>query len=52
LRVLRHGRTAASDIRKVLDFVGEPHGAGDLQELRAVRRAVGIVDAPRWTREK
>jgi DNA-binding CsgD family transcriptional regulator len=26
---------SASDIRKVLDFVGEAHGAGDLQELRA-----------------
>lgn len=24
----------AADIRKVLDFVGEAHGAGDLQELR------------------
>jgi len=26
---------AAADIRKVLDFVGEAHGAGDLAELRA-----------------
>ncbi len=26
---------SAADVRKVLDFVGEAHGAGDLQELRA-----------------
>jgi DNA-binding CsgD family transcriptional regulator len=26
---------SAADIRKVLDFVGEAHGAGDLEELRA-----------------
>jgi DNA-binding CsgD family transcriptional regulator len=26
---------SATDIRKVLDFVGEAHGAGDLEELRA-----------------
>lgn len=25
---------SAADVRKVLDFVGEAHGAGDLQELR------------------
>jgi DNA-binding CsgD family transcriptional regulator len=37
---------SATDIRKVLDFVGEAHGAGDLQELRAFL-PVGLSDLVR-----
>src|SRR3984885_3338919 len=37
---------SATDIRKVLDFVGEAHGAGDLQELREFL-PIGLSDLVR-----